>query len=144
MYGNYGSRPDNNSSGFGKKRSEDEMSSIALQEAIRWTDTLMDLEFRGRGDKEYMIRHRLSENSGVPETYLYRLQYKARGMKDVAGEYYRRLKIYYEHACENNEAAADRYRDERLGIRGNNETANKEPAPAPLGMASSETQSKKA
>jgi len=144
MYGNYGSQPDNKRSGFGKKRSEAEMSSIALEEAIGWTGKLMDLEFKGRGDKEYLVRHRLSENSGVPESYLYRLQYKTRGMKDVAGEYYRRLKLYYDQVCQVNEAAADRYRDERLGTRGNNETSDKEPAPAPLGMAASETQSKKA
>lgn len=120
------------------------MTSIALEEAIGWTGKLMDLEFRGRKDKEYMIRHRLSENSGVPESYLYRLQYKSRGMKDVAGEYYRRLKLYYDSVCAVHEAAADRYREERLGIRGNNETANKEPAPATLGMDPTETQSKKA
>lgn len=133
MYGNYDSGDGNNRSRFGKK-SEEEMTSIALQEAIDWTDKLMDREFRGRGDKEYLIRHRLSENSGVPESYLYRLQYKSRGMKDVAGEYYRRLKLYYEQACEANEEAADRYRAERLGTTAH-ETTNQKPAPAGKGMA---------
>jgi len=109
------------------------MTSIALNEAIGWTKELMDREHRGRGDKEYLIRHRLSENSGVPESYLYRLQYKARDMKDVAGEYYRRLRLYYDSACERNEEAADRYRSERLGI--NNETTDQKPTPAGVGMA---------
>lgn len=109
------------------------MTSVALQEAIGWTDKLMDMEFRGRGDKEYLIRHRLSENSGVPESYLYRLQYKSRGMKDVAGEYYRRLKVYYDRVCAANEEAADRYRSERLGTK--HETTDQKPASAGLGMA---------
>lgn len=120
------------------------MNSTALLEAKDWTDTLMNLEFKGRGDREKSIRHRLSKRTGIPESYLYRLQYKTREMRDVAGEVYRLLRLAYNEACEKNEAAADRYRNERLGTRGNNETANKEPATAPLGMASSETQSKKA
>src|ERR1041384_7145276 len=133
MYGNSRSEKNNSDSRFGKKNSEAEMTSVALQEAKGWTSELMDMEFRGRGDKEYLIRHRLSENSGVPESYLYRLQYKSRGMKDVAGEYYRRLKIYYERACEANEEAADRYRSERLGT--DHDTTNQKPASAGLGMA---------
>jgi hypothetical protein len=137
MYGNYRFRKTNNDSRFGKKQSEEEMSSVALKEAINWTDKLMSLEFRGRGDKEYLIRHRLSENSGVPESYLYRLQYKSREMKDVAGEYYRRLKLYYEHACVANESAADRYEAERRQMRSNNETADEKSASAGVGMDSS-------
>ncbi|TCV66307.1 hypothetical protein EDE09_11658 [Neorhizobium sp. S3-V5DH] len=109
------------------------MTSIALQEAIRWNTELMDREFQGRGDKDYLIRHRLSQKTGVPESYLFRLQHKSRGMKDVAGEYYRRLKLYYDRVCEVNEEAADRYRSERLGT--NHETTNQKPASAGLGMA---------
>jgi len=144
MYGNRDSGKANNGSRFGKKKSEAEMTSIArqeaiasiaLQEAINWTDKLMDLEFRGRGDKEYLIRHRLSQNSGVPESYLYRLQYKSRGMKDVAGEYYRRLKLYYEQACETNEDAADRYKAERLKLKAHHEETDQKPVPAGKGMA---------
>lgn len=128
MYGNYGSRRTNSYSRFGKKKSEDEMTSIALQEAIRWTGKLMDREFRGRGDKEYLVRYRLAESSGVPESYLYRLQYKSKAMKDVAGEYYRRLRLYYERVCEVNEAAADRYQAERQELT--NATTSKKPASA--------------
>lgn len=114
------------------------MASVALQEATDWLDELMDREFSGRGDKEYLIRHRISENSGVPERYLYRLQYQAKEMKDVAGEYYRRLRLYYESACQRNEAAADRYKDERLGMRGHHETSDEKPASAAVGMDSSQ------
>lgn len=138
MYGNSRSEKNNSDSRFGKKISEEEMTSVALKEAIGWTDKLMTMEFRGRGDKEYLIRHRLSENSGVPESYLYRLQYKSRGMKDVAGEYYRRLKIYYDNACQANEAAADGFKAERLRLRGNHEKADEKPASAGVGMDSSE------
>jgi len=126
-------------SGFGKKRSEDDMHSTALLQAKGWTERLMDLEFKGRGDREKSIRHRLSKRTGIPESYLYRLQYKTREMRDVAGEVYRRLKIEYDLICEKNEAAADRYRNERLGMRGNHEATDKEPAPATLGMDPTET-----
>jgi len=113
------------------------MASVALKESIGWLDELMDREFNGRGDKEYLIRHRISENSGVPERYLYRLQYQAKEMKDVAGEYYRRLRLYYESICQTQEAAADRYRDERLGMRGHHEKADERAATAAVGMDSS-------
>lgn len=116
----------------GKNRSEDDMHSTALIEAKDWTDTLMNLEFKGRGDREKSIRHRLSKRTGIPESYLYRLQYKTREMRDVAGEVYRRLKLEYDHICENNEAAADRYRDERLGTGGKREKADKKSSQANL------------
>jgi hypothetical protein len=132
MYGNRDSRSGNSVSGSGNK-SEAEMTSIALQEAIRWNEELMNREFRGRGDKDYMIRYRLSEKTGVPESYLFRLKHKSQGMKDVAGEYYRRLKLYYERACEANEEAADRYRAERLGSH--HETIDQKPASAGKGVA---------
>lgn len=136
MYGNWFSRS-------GKNHSEEDMQSTALIEAKGWMDELMDREFKGRGDREKSVRGRLSDNTGIPESYLYRLQYKTQTMRDVAGEAYRRLKIYYERACENNEAAAASYRAERLGKR-NHETAYEKPAPASLGMASPKAQSKKA
>ncbi|KAA0684546.1 hypothetical protein DTW90_36005 [Neorhizobium sp. P12A] len=137
MYGNNEFRKTKNDSRFGKKNSEGEMSSYALQEAIDWTGKLMDKEFKGRGDKEYQVRYRLSENSGVPESYLYRLQYKSRTMKDVAGEYYRRLKLYYEHTCEVNEDAADRYEAERLRLRGDHEKIDAKRASARVDVAAS-------
>lgn len=114
------------------------MASVALQEAISWTDKLMDIKFQGRGDKEYLIRHRISDESGVPERYLYRLQYQAKEMKDIAGEYYRRLKLYYDSVCEANEEAADRLKAQRLELKAHHETANEKSASAGVGMAASE------
>lgn len=140
MYGNSNSRFGKYVSRFGRKKPEDEMTSVALKQSIDWLDELMDREFNGRGDKEYLIRHRISENSGVPERYLYRLQYQAREMKDVAGEYYRRLRLYYESVCQRQEDAADRYRDERLRMRGHHEKTDEKPASAALGMAATAVQ----
>lgn len=116
MYGN-------RHSGFGKSSSEKTMSTKALSDAITWSAKLMDREFMGRGDREKSIRGRLADKMGVPERYLYRLRYQAREMRDVAGEAYRRIKLYYEMVCENNEEAARQYRAERLGLRGHHETA---------------------
>jgi hypothetical protein len=130
--------------GSDKKNSEVDMSSIALIEAKGWADDLMNREFKGRGDKEYLVRYRLAKRIGISESALFRLQYKTRDMKEVAGSVYRALMLAYNEACEKNEAAADRYREERLGIRGQHEATDKEPAPATLGMATAKTQSKKA
>ena len=133
MYGNRVGGSDKNSS-------EAEMSSVALIEAKGWADDLMNREFKGRGDKEYLVRYRLAKRIGISESALYRLQYKTRDMKEVAGSVYRALMLAYNEACQKNEAAADRYRNERLGIRGNHEATDKEPAPATLGMDSTEGQ----
>jgi hypothetical protein len=127
MYGNWFSKN-------GKNVSEDKMTSTALIEAKGWAEHLMNLEFSGRGDREKSARYRLSKKTGVPESYLFRLQYKTREMKDVAGEVYRRLRLYYVEACLANEEAADRYRSERLGNT-ENETTDQKPAPAGVGMA---------
>lgn len=115
-----------------RKRAEEAMTSVALMEAKGWADDLMNREFKGRGDKEYLARYRLSERTGVSESYLYRLQYKTRDLKDVAGSVYRALMHAYNEACEHNEAAADRYRDERLGTGGKREKADKKSAQANL------------
>ncbi len=114
------------------------MTSIALIEAKGWADQLMDSEFKGRGDREKTVRGRVSERTGIPESYLYRLQYKTREMKDVAGEVYRRLKLAYDETCQRNEAAADRYRDERLGLRGHHEEADQKPITKGMGVGSIE------
>ena len=128
----------------GKNVSEDEMSSVALIEAKNWADDLMSREFKGRGDKEYLARYRLSERTGVSESYLYRLQYKTRDMKDVAGSVYRALKLAYDEACRRNEAAADRHRAERLAMDEEHEAADEKHGPAAMGMdpASLETSEK--
>lgn len=122
----------------GKRVSEVEMNSVALNEAKGWADALMDMEFRGRGDREKSVRGRVSKRTGIPESYLYRLQYKTREMKDVAGSAYRALKLTYDELCRLNEEAADRHHAERMRIRGNHETADEKPAQAGLGMDSSE------
>lgn len=92
------------------------MSTQALSDAKTWLEVLHDAEFRGRKDKDGAARYRLASRLGVKESYLYRLQYRAEEMKDVAGEVYRRLKLAYEGLCERNEAAADAYRAERLAM----------------------------
>lgn len=127
MYGN-------NIGKSGKNVSEDEMSSVALIEAKNWADDLMSREFKGRGDKEYLARYRLSERTGVSESYLYRLQYKTRDMKDVAGSVYRALKLAYDEACRRNEEAADRHRAERLSMDGHHEAADEKHGPAAVGI----------
>ncbi|MBB5663234.1 hypothetical protein GGE68_001410 [Rhizobium leguminosarum] len=127
---------DNNVSEFGKrKKPEDSMSITALSEARDWADALMDREFRGRGDKEYLARYRLSTRTGVSESYLYRLKYKADEMKDVAGSVYRALKIAHDKICQANEDAADRYKAERLGMRGTHEETDEKLAAKGVGMA---------
>jgi hypothetical protein len=131
MSGNYVSET-------GKRVSEDDMTSAALFEAKGWADALMDSEFRGRGDKEKSARYRLSKRTGVPESYLFRLQYKTAEMKDVAGSVYRALMLAYDHACQTNEEAADRLKAERLKMRSTHETTDEKSAPAGLGMDSSE------
>lgn len=132
MYGNSFSKS-------GNRDSEDSMTTEALIEAKGWADKLMNKEFTGRGDREKSARFRLSKRTGVPESYLFRLQYKTRGMKDVAGEVYRRLRNAYEAACLANEAAADRYDAERLNMDGKHETADEKPHAKGMGMASSTT-----
>lgn len=119
----------------GKRVSEGEMSTEALLEAKGWADLLMDREFKGRGDREKSVRGRLSSKTGIPESYLFRLQYKASEMKDVAGEVYRRLGIAYREMCARNEAAADLMKAERLELR-KSHAADQEPAVQVLGMDS--------
>lgn len=89
------------------------MSTVALQNAVRWHDRLMDAEYKGRKDNESAARFRLSKKIGVPESYLYRLAYKRRDMRDVAGEVYRRLQEGYEAICLKIEASADAMASER-------------------------------
>ena len=67
------------------------MSSAALIEAAKWADELMEAEWKGRRDKENVVRYRLAKSIGVTESYLFRLQYKTREMTDVRGSVYRAL-----------------------------------------------------
>ena len=105
--------------------------------------TLCRAEFKGRGDKEYLARYRLSERTGVSESYLYRLQYKTRDMKDVAGSVYRALKLAYDEACRRNEEAADRHRAERLSMDGHHEAADEKLGAAAVGVASASLEAPK-
>lgn len=111
----------------GKRVSEDTMSNTALIEAKTWADALMDAEWRGRKDRDGLVRYRVSRKTGVPESYLYRLQYKTAEMKDVAGSVYRSLMLAYEEMVQRNEAAADADRAQRFENRKTHE-ANRESA----------------
>jgi hypothetical protein len=122
----------------GKNVSEDSMSTIALERAVRWHDELMDAEFKGRKDKESATRFRLSKKIGVPESYLFRLAHKRREMRDVAGEVYRRLEEAhktYVGLCERNEQAADAMRAERLALKAKRHATDHEPASAGVGAS---------
>lgn len=96
------------------------MSSVALSEAREFLDALHDAEFRGRKDTDGAARYRLAMKLGVKESYLFRLQYRADEMKDVAGEVYRRLRLAYETTCERVENAADRIERETREIEETN------------------------
>lgn len=111
-----------------KSFSEDSMSTQALDDAKTWLEVLHDAEFRGRKDTDGAARYRLAKKLGVKENYLFRLQYRAAEMKDVAGEVYRRLGLAYVDMCERNEKAAAAYRAERLGLRKENAVDQKSAA----------------
>lgn len=96
------------------------MSTVALQESLYRHDQLMDKLHRGRGDKEKRVRGELSDLSGIPESYLFRLQHKRRDMRDIAGEAYRRLKLAYEQVCEGLENTASRLEGEAQRIEEHN------------------------
>lgn len=108
----------NSVSETGKSLSESESKPkmTALEKAVVYADALMTAEFRGRGDREKAVRFRLSKKTGVPESYLFRLTYKAREMRDVSGEVFMRLHDEYVRMCERNESAAANYKAERLAL----------------------------
>lgn len=108
------------------------MSTEALSDARSFLEALHDAEYRGRKDTDGAARYRLAARLGVKENYLFRLQYRAEEMKDVAGEVYRRLRLAYEEMCERNERAADAYRAERLVTR-KSHAVDQSPAQAGIG-----------
>lgn len=116
----------------GKRVSEDSMSNSALSEAKQWADELMEAEWRGRKDRDGSVRYRLAKKTGVPESYLYRLQYKTAEMKDVAGSVYRSLMLAHTKMCERNENVADEYDRQRLALR-NPHATDQKPAQAGQG-----------
>lgn len=109
------------------------MTTIALQEAVKWHDALM-LRFRllalvnkGRNPKDSAVRSDLSEASGVPESYLYRLAHKTREMRTLDAEVYRLLQLAhskYVSACERIEDAAEAKRQEWMELKAKQEDAN--------------------
>lgn len=111
------------------------MKTVALLETIRWHDKLMDRLHLGRGDKEKTTRGRLSKESGVPESYLFRLKHKREEMRDVAGEVYRRMRLTYERICERIENAADRMDQIREDIEGTSHEASESNSHSESGVA---------
>lgn len=108
--------------------------STALFEARDWADALMQKEFHGRGDREKSVRARVSKKTGVPESYLFRLTYKTREMRDVAGSVYRALKIAYDEMCAHNEAMAEQHKRDRLKLERGNDAGDPERDTALLGV----------
>lgn len=105
------------------------MSTVALKEALDWHDELMEKLHRGRGDKEKRVRGELADETGLPESYLFRLQHKRRDMRDIAGEAYRRLGLAYDRLCLGIENAADAIEVRRLEIE-ESHAADKSPSSA--------------
>lgn len=100
-----------------KNVSESDMSTTALLKGREYYDALMDAEYRGRKDRNGSARSRLADDMGVNESKLLRLEYKIEEMKDIGGELFRRLSIWYEAICEGNEKAAAEMRAERLRLK---------------------------
>jgi hypothetical protein len=99
------------------------MSLSVVDEAAHWADELMEAEWRGRKDREGVVRYRLARKIGVPESYLYRLQYKQREMNDVRGSVYRALmhgRRLYGLVCERVEETATRIDREAQEIEAGN------------------------
>lgn len=93
------------------------MSTTALIEGRKYYEKLMDAEHRGRKDRNGSARSRLADFLMVNENKLLRLEYKFEEMRDIGGEFYRRLKLGYQAICEGNEQAAEAMRAERLKLK---------------------------
>ncbi len=104
------------------------MSTQALSDAKRFYDRLMDEEYKGRRDRNGSARSRLAEDLGVNENKLLRLEYKFEEMRDVGGELYRRLRLWYLAKCEKNEEAAAAMRAERLQLKAQRHETNRKSA----------------
>lgn len=117
-----------------KDNSEFRMSTQALSEAKGFYERLMDAEYRGRKDRNGSARSRLADDLGVNENKLIRLEYKIEEMRDVGGELYRRLQIWYRAICENNEEAAAQMRAERLQLKAKRNAANQKRSVSSVGM----------
>lgn len=122
----------------GKRVSEDNKMSMgftAIDDARYWAEELQKAEYKGLGDTREAARYRVSKRTGVSESYLKRLRYRATEMTDVAGSAYRALMLAYNDMCQRNNAAADEYMAERLTLRANHENID-EPVQTDMGEAS--------
>lgn len=111
---------------FAKSSDESEMTT-ALIKGREYYDALMDVEYRGRKDRNGSARSRLADDMGVNETKLLRLEYKIEEMRDIGGELYRRLQIWYQAICEGNEVAAAEMRAERLKLKAERHAGYRKP-----------------
>ena len=103
------------------------MTTVALQQALKWHDDLMDHFFTGRKDKDSAVRFRLSKASGVPISYLVRLAHKRRELRSLDAEIYRLLHLAhskYVSACERIENAAEAKRQEWLKLEAEQQHEN--------------------
>lgn len=112
------------------------MKTTALIEAEGWYAEIRDHLHDGWTDNKHSALHKVARRTGLPISYINRLQYKARDMRDIGGEAYRRLKLAYEELCEKNEAAADGYRAERQRLKEGRDAIVEERASASMGKDS--------
>lgn len=110
-----------------KSNGESEMSTTALIEGKQFYDRLMDAEYRGRKDRNGSARGRLASLLGVNENKLLRLEYKFEEMRDIGGEFYRRLKLAHDAICEGNEEAAAAMKAERLELKAKRNAVHQRP-----------------
>lgn len=104
-------------SGFGNSLRRTNHEEVALDEARFWAEELQKAEFKGLGDTREAARFRVSQRTGIEESYLKRLRYKWREMGEVAGSKYRALMLAYEDLVQRNEAAAREYRAKRQELQ---------------------------
>lgn len=87
-----------------------------VEETVFYAETLQARAFRGIGDTREAARWRVAVMTGVPESFLKKLRYEARIMRDVAGSRYRALRDAYEAAVEEEARKALAARAEREAI----------------------------
>jgi len=88
-----------------------------VEDAVRWAEELQQHEYRGLGDTREAARYRVSKKTGIPESYLKRLRYKAEELLDVPASIYLRLAFAYERACLATERKTQEIRDLRHSLR---------------------------
>lgn len=88
-----------------------------VEDAAHWAEELQKLEYRGLGDTREAARYRVSKKTGVPESYLKRLRYKAEELLDIPASIYLRLAFAYERACLATERKTQEIREIRHSLR---------------------------